>query len=76
MIEKPIKVLKENKTAVITGVTVAGISIAVAGISSLHRKHVAKKREEQSLKSIGFILGCLCDGDEQEQETKAEETIE
>lgn len=68
--------MKENKTAVITGATVASISIAVAGISSLHRKHVAKKREEQALKSIGFILGCLCDEDEQEQETKPEDITE
>lgn len=75
MVEKSIEVLKENKTAVITGAAVAGVSIAVATISRLHRKHVAKKREEQALRSIGFILGCLCSEDDQEPE-KTEETTE
>lgn len=75
MVEKSIEVLKENKTAVITGAAVAGVSIVVATISHLHRKHVAKKREEQALQSIGFILGCLCSENEQEPE-KIEETTE
>lgn len=75
MVEKSIEVLKENKTAVITGAAVAGVSIVVATASHLHRKHVAKKREKQALQSIGFILGCLCDGDKQETE-KTEETTE